>query len=254
MKHLAAVSAAVILSIYCNATAQEKVAVETQDFVTAEFDLPIASLRALLLLQFDSEERSFFEDYNRAIYDLPEKVLSYKNLSPKAYEKFMDFPMIKPTKFYVFLGAYPTQQSRLMQIEPEDVVGKDNPALARYAELPLESREMDIYLWSPDSPYWYSEYQWRDKPAPFRSYFILHLEAKGKHRSTLEVIEENPVVRMEGKLHVDEHGSLQPYEVRSVSPTTRDRTYLMGCIRQFAHYNYASRKEFTCDEKAFSKP
>lgn len=219
---------------------------ENSDFVSDIFPYPIEEIYARLQTQFDSEARSYYEDYNRFIYDLPEKVLSYKELSPEAYRKFMALPMIKPTKFYVFYGAYATTQHTLQDITPLSVVGIDNPALVRYASLPLQARRYDLYLWSPDVPYWYSEYTIDGVPLPFRTYFILHLSSPDKEHTSVEVIEEKPVVRMSNKITVDEHGKLRHFEVRDVAPTARERKFLLSCIQQFIETNYPDRHRFNC--------
>jgi hypothetical protein len=239
-----------VLCFAPHAYAQDKLD-NSADFVRAVLPYPIEFVHERVLAQFDSESRNYFEDYNRAIYDLPEKVLSYKYLSPDAYKKFMALPMVKSTKFYVFYGAYAVKQKKLAEITPLSVIGLDNPALVRYASLPPAAKAYDVYLWSPDSPYWYSEYTLNNKPLPFRTFFIIHLSPADEANTTVEVIEEQPVVRMGQKLTVDEHGKIQEYEVREVSPTTRDRRFLLSCIRQFIERDIPSRSKFNCkDEQA----
>lgn len=236
--------AAFALALPC--AAQQHKSINEADFVNTVLPYPLAEVREKLGQQFSSDTRSYFEDYNRAIYELPEKVLSYKELSPRAYRAFLAFPMVKPTKFYVFYGAYPTLQSRLFAITPESVIGTDNPALARYASLPQEARVQDLYLWSPDSPYWYSEYSLGGTLLPFRTFFIVHLSEVDEGNTNVEVIEDRPVVRIDGRPSIDENGTPQPFEIRPVAPTTRDRTFLLSCIRQFIERGVPSRSAFNC--------
>lgn len=222
-----------------------------KDFVREVLPYPIDFTRERILTQFSSDDRSFYEDYNRYIYDLPpEKVLNYKELSPKAYAEFMALPRVKPDKFYVFFGAYAVKQYRLNEITPLSVIGINNPALVKYAELKQESRVNDIYLYSPDTPYWYSEYELNGKKLPFRSYFIVHLSAVGENATQVEIIQDKPVVRIKGTPSLDEHGKLQDFELRDVAPTTRDRTYLLSCIRQFIERKVPMRKQFSCKNEA----
>lgn len=229
--------------------AQENTQTPSQhkDFVREVLPYPLEFTRERILTQFSSDDRSFYEDYNRHIYDLPpEKVLSYKELSPKAYAEFMALPMVKPDKFYVFFGAYAVKQYRLNEITPLSVIGIDNPALVQYAQLKPETRVNDIYLYSPDTPYWYSEYELNGKKLPFRSYFIVHLSAVGEQATQVEIIQDRPVVRMAGTPSMDEHGKLRDFELRDVAPTTRDRTFLLSCIRQFIERKVSTRKQFSC--------
>lgn len=218
-----------------------------KDFVREVLPYPLDFVRDRVLTQFSSDDRSFYEDYNRYIYQLPpEKVLSYKELSPKAYAEFMALPMVKPEKFYVFFGAYAVKQARLSEITPLSVIGIDNPALVQYAELKPENRVNDIYLFSPDTPYWYSEYELNGKKLPFRSYFIIHLSAVGENATQVEIIQDKPVVRIAGGSSLDENGQLQDFDLREVAPTTRDRTYLLSCIKQFIERQVPMRKQFSC--------
>lgn len=240
----------VFVLLFCRlATAQENVEAHTQDFVSITLPYPLDFVRGRILTQFDSEARSYYEDYNRFIYDLPEKVLSYKDLSPDSYRKFMALPMIKPSKFYVFYGAYAVKQRIIATLSPLDVVGLSNPALARYAELPLSARTNDVYLWSPDVPYWHSEYVMNGKRLPFKTYFILHITAGGDNATIVEAIEHKPVVRIEDHPALDENGLHQPHAVREVPPTTHERVFLLSCIRQFIEREVPVRSRFNCKEE-----
>jgi hypothetical protein len=220
--------------------------VENTDFVSTILPYPIDYVHDSVTAQFDSETRNYFEDYSRFIYDLPEKVLSYKDLTSDAYDRFMALPLVKPTKFYVFYGAYATMQKTLAAITPLSVIGLTNPALVRYASLTPEQREQDIYVWSPDSPYWHSEYSLKGEKLPFRSFFIIHLSAVDDAHTKVEVIEHKPVVRIQGRPSVDENGTFQDFDVEEVAPTTRDRSFLLSCVQQFIERNVPSRAKFNC--------
>lgn len=226
--------------------AQEAPKAHHRQTVSEVLPYPLDFVRGRILTQFDSDSRSYYEDYNRYIYDLPEKVLSYKELSPAAYRRFMALPMIKPDKFYVFFSAYAIKQKRLTALTPLDVVGVDNPALVKYAGLPKEARASDIYLWSPDVPFWFSEYELEGKKLPFRTYFIVHLAAEGANATSVEIIQDSPVVRMEGKASLDDQGRLQDHDLHPVPPTTRDREFLLSCIKQFIEREVPTRKMFNC--------
>ena len=229
-----------------DSVAQEAPKPKQQHIISEVLPHPVDFVRGRILSQFNSDDRSYYEDYNRYIYELPEKVLSYKDLSPAAYERFMALPMIKPDKFYVFFGAYQVKQKRLHAITPLSVTGIDNPALVKYAELPRHARSNDIYLWSPDVPFWFSEHEKEGKKLPFRSYFIVHLTAKGDSKTRVEVIQDSPVVRIAGKPSLNEHGTMLDYELRPVAPTISDREYLLSCIKQFIEREVPSRKQFNC--------
>ena len=233
------------------AFAQEPVqtAEDPKDFVSVILPYPIEEVYARAQLLFNSDRRDYYEDYNAKIYELPEPVASYKDLSPRALRKFLRLPIVRPNKFYVFFGAYPNVQGIVRDLTPLAAMGHDNAALQRYAALPEASRTMDMYIWSPDTPYWYSEYMLGGKPLPFKSFFILHLSRVDAGHTEAEMIENEPVVRLNNVMSVDVHGTVHDYEDREVEPTTRDREFLLSCLQQFIDRGVPGRHYFSCREK-----
>jgi|GEM_PF-941723 len=207
------------------------------------FPYKLDYLHHLIAMQFDSEERSYYEDYNPKIYQLKTTI---KQLSAKEYADFMEFPLVLPHKFYVFYGAYPHIQHRLQTITPLSVADTENPALQHYATLPLPLRTHDFYLWSPDTPFWYSEIAKEGVSLPFRSYFIVHLEAIDEQHTRVEVIEDEPVASFGRKLGVDSNRNITHFDIRPVAPTQREPAFLLGCIKQFVERDYPGRKYFSC--------
>lgn len=244
----------VLLAVLCapmpaHAQEIEQKAEDPQDFVSTILPYSIDDVHERALLLFNSDRRDYYDDYNAKIYALPEAVNNYKDLSPNAYKQFMALPIVRPNKFYVFYGAYPNVQDVLAAITPLSVMGHSNTALQRYAALPAESRAYDLYIWSPDTPYWYSEYFLNGQPLPFKSYFILHLAAVDATHTQVEVIENEPVIRIGHQMSVDIHGILHHYQIREVEPTTSDREFLLSCVEQFIERKVPGRHWFNCRQK-----
>jgi hypothetical protein len=235
-----------LLSSPAHAQSPELSAEKTQDFISAILPYPLDFVRNTIRTQFDSDARAFYEDYNGAIYELPQQARTIHDLGDKTYRKFIAFPIARRNKFYVFYGAYPNMQHILQEISPYSVLGMDNPALKRYAGLPAAMRSDDIYLWSPDTPYWYSGYTANGNSLPFRSYFIVHLSAVDTHHTDVEIIEDQPVVNMGRKLSVDANGVVHRFDIENVAPTASDREYLLYCINQFIERRVPSRHVFNC--------
>ena len=218
-----------------------------EDKTSKIFPYPLDFMKERISMQFDANERAFFEDYNGAIYLLPGNVSKVEQLTTKEYKKFMAFPLVRANKFYVFYGIYKIAQPLLNSITPVSVIlEEDNPALKRYALLPLEQRANDFYLWSPDAPYWYSEHEQNGRPLPFHSFFILHLTSLNENTTEVEVIEDKPTIMLGKRLSVDANGKVQQYHIAPALPTTADRAYLLSCITQFIERNVPGRHWFSC--------
>ena len=222
---------------------------DQKDYVSAILPYDLEFVRDHINLEFSSNDRAFYEDYSPMIYKLPEDVKSVKDLSPEAMQSFLRFPIARSNKFYVFFSAYKNMQQELQEITPYMVADKDNAALQRYAGITPKERRNDIYLWSPDSPYWYSEYKLDGNALPFRSYFIIHLSKVDDSDTKVEIIEDKPVVNMGKKLSVDANGTVQHYDIRNVAPTTRDREFLLSCISQFIDRKLPGRHWFNCRDE-----
>jgi len=235
-----------VLSSVASAQTPTLSAKAPKDFVSATLPYPLGFIHDHINLQFDSDERAFYEDYNGIIYELPEQARTIRDLSPKAYKRFIAFPITRQNKFYVFYGAYRNVQHYLQEISPYSVVGLDNPALQRYASLSPAARSNDIYLWSPDTPYWYSEYTLNGTSLPFRSYFIIHLSVVDAHHTNVEIIEDKPVINKGRKLSVDANGVIHHFDIEDTVPTTSDREFLLYCINQFIERKVPSRHVFNC--------
>jgi hypothetical protein len=224
---------------------------DQKDFVESVLPYPLETIHDRVGSLFDSETRDYYDNYPGAIYDLPNHATAIKDISPDAAARFLAFPLVRANKFYVFFAAYPNMQRTLRDLTPVAAMGHSNAALQRYAALPQEARINDFYLWSPDAPFWYSsQYTLHDKPLPFHSYFIIHLTSVDDIHTNIEVIEEQPVVKMGRKLSVDEHGTLHRFDVREVEPTTHDREFLLSCIRQFIERKVPGRHWFSCKTDA----
>jgi hypothetical protein len=217
-----------------------------RDYVTETLPYPIDHVYDRLLAMFSSDARAYYEDYNGAIYVLPGTARSVKDLTPEEKEKITSFPIIKPNKFYVFFAAYPNMQRVINDMTPLAAMGHSNAALQRYAALPMELRSYDLYLWSPDVPFWYSEYTLNGKSMPFRSYFILHLSPVDENHTAVEIIEDQPIGMMGKRKSVDTHGIVHDRDIREVEPTTKDREFLLSCINQFIDRQIPGRHWFNC--------
>jgi hypothetical protein len=102
-----------------------------------------------------------------------------------------------------------------------------NPGLAAYVELPAADRRRDFYFNDPLDRYWLSEYTMGDKPAKFRSEFLLHLEEEGGG-TRAEAIEYLPRVWLGNTFKVlGHHGPGTYHNIRFVGPTDRDRSELL---------------------------
>ena len=220
-----------------------------KDYVSITLPYPIETVYNRAVLMFESDTRDYYENYNPAIYDLPEPVKNFHDLTPAASKKFLAVPLVRPNKFYVFFGAYISVQEVLTHLTPLAAMGHTNAALQRYAALPQNARTEDLYIWSPDTPYWHSEYSLDGKPLPFKSFFILHMTAVDNNHTEVEIIEKEPTVRIEGRSHVDIHGKVRNYEMREVEPTTSDREFLLSCLSQFIERNVPGRHYFRCRDK-----
>ncbi len=216
-----------------------------KDYVSEVFPYAIDELHDRIALLFDSNVRDYYEDYPAAIYDIPKERISAKYLSDDERKAFLDFPIVRANKFYVFYGAYPNMQYKL-GATPLSVMGHSNAALQRYAKLPAEARSWDFYIWSPDAPFWRSEYTFAGKQLPFHSYFIVHLASVDDDHTSVEVIEDEPQVQMGKSTSVDANGVLHRFDIREVEPTTSDREFLLSCMHQFMERNVPGRHYFNC--------
>ncbi len=220
-----------------------------KDYVSDVLPYGIDFVRDRINLEFDSNDRAFFEDYNSAIYELPRHAKTIRDLSQVEYNKFLEFPLVRKNKFYVFYAAYRNMQQALQEITPYQVAGVNNPALQRYANVAAKERRNDIYLWSPDTPFWRSEYFLNGEFLPFRAYFIVHLSPVDEFHTSVEVIEDKPAVKMGNRLSVDANGVVRHFDIRDVAPTTRDRKFMLSCIKQFIDRKLPGRHWFNCNDE-----
>ena len=219
------------------------------DHVTDILPYPVSFVRHRIGLLFDSGVRDYYDDYPGAIYDLPAKARSVRELDAGDYREFFLHPLVKQDKFYVFYGAYPLMQQVLAKLDVLAAMGHDNAALQDYAHLPAAARVNDVYLWSPDVPFWHSEYSMGGKALPFRSYFILHVEASGENATRIEVIDNQPVVAFYDSPNVDVHGTVHDTRLVEVEPTNHEREFLLSCIGQFIERKVPGRHWFNCRRK-----
>src|SRR5262249_4010381 len=64
-----------------------------------------------------------------------------------------------------------------------------DPELKAYVGTPAVARAKDFYLWNSGDRYWVSEYRYKGQPAPFHSYFIVHLEPAKGSSTRIQVLE-----------------------------------------------------------------
>jgi hypothetical protein len=110
---------------------------------------------------------------------------------------------------------------------------RDDPAVERYLRLPADLRAKDLFLYRSSDLFWNSEYETAGRPLPLTCHFILHFEPMGPHRSRVEVLEYQPLVRAGRRLGAAAHGIGIGWmdELRLVPPTTRDRLEILARIQ-----------------------
>lgn len=104
-----------------------------------------------------------------------------------------------------------------------------SPDLKRYGDLEPPTTPEDLYV-SVTSMGWESEYYARGKRLPFRTDFIVHVEALGPSRARIGVIENNPMVTVgERFLPIGRHIVPEFQAVRvKVAPTATERREVLG--------------------------
>ncbi|MDX2044948.1 MAG: hypothetical protein SF097_27300 [Acidobacteriota bacterium] len=110
-----------------------------------------------------------------------------------------------------------------------------NEPLSRYLAIDPSLRTRDLYLWYVSGEkYWESEYYWNDKPAKFSSNFIIHFEAKGKNKTSVEAIQFQPTIWVGDVFSPNAHGPgwSYHYDIRFVEPTVKDSADLVKLIEQ----------------------
>jgi len=219
---------------------------EQKDFITATLPYPIEYVFERINSQFSQEDRSFFDDYNGGIYQLPHNAKIKQELSSKELKDFIASPVVRENKFYVFFAAYKNMQARLQEITLENVVGNQNVALERYAASDKEKRDHDIYIWSPNEIFWYSSDKSFDKPTLFRSFFIVRLNAIDAENTEIEIIQDKPVINNGKKFSVDKHGKIRKFDIKTTPPTVKEREFMLSCISQFIEKRYPNRRLFNC--------
>jgi len=219
---------------------------EQKDFITGTLPYPIDYVFERINSQFSPEDRSFFDDYNGRIYQLPHNAKIKQELSSKELQDFIASPIVRQNKFYVFFAAYKNMQARLQEITPEKVIGNQNAALERYAASDKQKRDHDIYIWSPDIPFWYSNDKSFEKPTLFRSFFIVRLNPIDEDNTEIEIIQDNPVINNGKKFSVDKNGKISNFDIKPIPPTTSEREFLLSCISQFIEKRHPNRRLFNC--------
>ncbi|MEE8522865.1 MAG: hypothetical protein V3T72_02955 [Thermoanaerobaculia bacterium] len=108
----------------------------------------------------------------------------------------------------------------------------NDPAMARYLELPAERRAGDLFLYHPLDVYWPSEDSAGGRPVDFTCHFVLHLEPAGPGRTLVEVLQYQAMVRVGQKLTWSAHGLGPAFVDRllPVPPTAGDRRQLLARI------------------------
>jgi hypothetical protein len=105
--------------------------------------------------------------------------------------------------------------------------------LSAYASSAPAKRTHDIYLWSPLTTSWPSEYYSNGTQVPFYANFIVHLEKESVAATKIEVLEFSPMITLGKSLRWTSHTGPFPAflpEIRLVSPTSSDREALLATL------------------------
>ena len=107
----------------------------------------------------------------------------------------------------------------------------------RYARIPAELRNRDLYLYEPSGDYfWESEYFYEGQPAKFRCSFLIHVEPAGDSGTKVEIFEYQPTIWVGEYFGMSAHAVLPTklHDIRPAQPTTMDRKEVLQMIQEAA--------------------
>ena len=148
--------------------------------------------------------------------------LAYARLAERLQTELRRVQKFRRTRVSALLGRMPVYQH--------------SAETKRYAALKPPTTPEDLYV-TVTSMGWESEYYARGKRLPFRTDFIIHVEALGPSRTRIEVIENNPMVTVgERFLPIGRHIVPEFQAVRvKVAPTATERREVLGLAVAITH-------------------
>ena len=73
----------------------------------------------------------------------------------------------------------------------------ESSEILAYATMLESSKNNDFYLYEPTGDYyWNSEYYYQNKPAPFRTSFIIHFVSAGNNQTKIQIFELLPQIHV----------------------------------------------------------
>jgi hypothetical protein len=104
-----------------------------------------------------------------------------------------------------------------------------------YAAMPIALKSNDFYLYEPTGDcYWDSEYYYQDKPAPFITSFIIHLDSAGNNQTKIQIFELSPQIHIGEYIGFGGHSGPFPgkfWDIREVEPTVSDKIDVLSVIK-----------------------
>ena len=111
----------------------------------------------------------------------------------------------------------------------------ESPEIIAYGSMSNVSKNNDFYLYGPTGDYyWDSEYFYQNKPAPFRTDFIIHLEPTENNQTKIDIFELLPRIHVGEYIGFGGHTGPIPgkfWDIRWVDPTTSDKVDVLNVIK-----------------------
>lgn len=111
----------------------------------------------------------------------------------------------------------------------------ESSEILAYKAISSSSKSDGFYLYEPSGDYyWNSEYYYQNKPAPFRTGFIIHIESVTNNQTKIQIFELLPEIRVGNYIGFGGHSGLLPgkfWDIRQVEPTISDKIDLLNVIR-----------------------
>jgi hypothetical protein len=111
----------------------------------------------------------------------------------------------------------------------------ESPEILDYLAMPEASKKNDFYLYEPSGDYyWDSEYYYKNKPAPFRTSFIIHLDTVENNQTKIQIFELMPEIHVGEYIGFSGHSMPFPgkfWDIRWVEPTISDKIDILNIIK-----------------------